>query len=172
MDLKLEYFGSDALRRKAKRVESVDATIRQLASNMLGCMYAEQGVGLAAEQVGKDVAMCVIDVPDKEACGVAMPLVLINPEVVAHSGEQVGQEGCLSFPGIFINVSRAEDVEVAYVNLEGKACKVQATGLLSRALQHEIDHLNGVLLVDHMTAVQKVANSGRLKRLKKGILPK
>jgi peptide deformylase len=172
MELNLEYFGSTALRRKAKPVESPTAEIRALASDMLACMYAEQGVGLAAEQVGKAVAMCVIDVPEDEACGVAMPLVLINPEVNQSEGEQIGQEGCLSFPGIYINVARAERVVVNYMDLEGEQRSVEATGLLSRALQHEIDHLNGILLVDHMSAVQKVANSGRLKRLKKGILPK
>jgi peptide deformylase len=172
MQLGLEYFGSSALRTKAHRVDEVTAEIKALASGMLACMYAEQGVGLAAEQVGRDVAMCVIDLPPEEACGVPMPLILINPEVTASDGEQIGQEGCLSFPGIYINVARAESVEVAYLDREGSGKTLTATGLLSRALQHELDHLNGILLVDHMSAVQRVANSGKLKRLKKGILPR
>ena len=96
-----------------------------------------------------------------------MPLVLIDPEIVETSGEQVGQEGCLSFPGVYVNVTRFEHVTVAYTDTHGSRQKIQAAGLLSRAVQHEMDHLNGVLLVDHMSAVQKVANAGKLKRLKR-----
>ena len=160
-------FGNQALREKAKPVERVDADIRQLASDMLSSMYAENGLGLAAEQIGRDEAICVIDVPKDDTCGIAMPLVLINPKVVATEGEQVGQEGCLSFPGIYINVLRAEHATVEYMDLEGDQKTVETSGLLSRAVQHELDHLNGVLLVDHMSAVQRVANSGKLKRLKR-----
>jgi peptide deformylase len=132
-------------------------------------MYAENGVGLAAEQIGRTEAICVIDVPADQACGVKMPLVLINPVIVASEGEQVGQEGCLSFPDVYINVRRAERVEATYLDSEGNKQTVEATGLLSRAIQHELDHLNGVLLVDHMSPVQKVANAGKLKRLKRGV---
>lgn len=97
-----------------------------------------------------------------------MPLVLINPKIVESEGEQVGQEGCLSFPGIYINVKRFEKVSVQFLDLEGNLQMQEATGLLSRAVQHELDHLEGVLLVDRMSPVQKVANAGKLKRLKRG----
>ncbi len=160
-------FGSEALRQKAKAVGKVSDEIRALAEDMLASMYAENGLGLAAEQIGRDEAICVIDVPADDACGLAMPLVLIDPEIVETSGEQVGQEGCLSFPGIYVNVARADHITVAYTDKLGKRQEIQAAGLLSRAVQHEMDHLNGVLLVDHMSAVQKVANAGKLKRLKK-----
>jgi peptide deformylase len=160
-------FGTQSLRKKASAIEDVNDDIRALAKDMLASMYAENGLGLAAEQIGRDEAICVIDVPAESACGLTMPLVLINPEIVEATGEQVGQEGCLSFPGIYVNVKRAENVTVVYTDLLNKRQEVQASGLLSRAVQHELDHLNGVLLVDHMSAVQKVANAGKLKRLKR-----
>ncbi len=164
---KIVTYGNAALRRKAKAVKVVDDGIRALAKEMLKVMYAENGLGLAAEQVGRDEAICVIDVPAEQAEGALMPMVLINPEITVLEGEQVGQEGCLSFPGVFINVKRAEKATVCFLNLEGRQETVATRGLVARAVQHELDHLNGVLLVDHMTAVQKVANAGKLKRLRK-----
>ncbi len=160
-------FGNMALRKQSKPIEYVDDSIRTLAADMLECMYAENGLGLAAEQIGRDESICVIDVPKENACGLEMPLVLINPEIVSLEGEQIGQEGCLSFPDIYVTVARGEKAKVSYIDLQGKQHTVETEGLLARAVQHELDHLNGVLLVDHMTAVQKVANAGRLKRLKK-----
>ncbi len=160
-------FGNQVLRTKATPVGEVTDEIRALAKDMLSSMYAENGLGLAAEQIGRDEAIFVIDVPEESNCGLEMPMVLIDPEITESEGEQVGQEGCLSFPGVFINVKRAEHVKVAYTDLTGKRQEIGAAGLLSRAIQHEMDHLNGVLLVDYMSAVQKVANAGKLKRLKR-----
>ena len=160
-------YGHTALRKKAVRVEQVDAAIRELAQAMLSAMYAEKGVGLAAEQIGRDEAIFVLDIPADEAGGLDMPLVLINPEIVAMEGEQDGPEGCLSFPGIYVNVKRAETATVRFLDQDGKPRELVTHGLVARAVQHETDHLNGVLLVDRMSAVQKVANAGRLKRLKK-----
>ncbi len=161
-------YGSPVLREKASSVAVVDEAVRALVRDMLASMYAENGVGLAAEQIGRTEAVCVIDVPAEQACGVRMPLVLINPRIVEAEGAQVGQEGCLSFPDVYINVRRAERVKATFLDTDGNAQTVDATGLLSRAIQHELDHLNGVLLVDHMSPVQKVANAGKLKRLKRG----
>jgi peptide deformylase len=96
-----------------------------------------------------------------------MPLVLINPRIVASSGTQVGQEGCLSFPDIYVQIKRAAEVTVAFTDLEGRERELHGMGLLARAIQHELDHLNAVLLVDRMSAVQKVSVAGKLKRLKK-----
>lgn len=168
--MKIVRYGDAVLREKAKPVAEVNDEIRSLAKEMLASMYAAEGVGLAAEQVGRTEAICVIDVPKEQACGVKMPLVLINPEIRTLEGEQKGQEGCLSFPGIYIDVERAEKAVVDYLDLDGKPATVEATGLLSRALQHEIDHLNGVLLIDNMSAVQKVAHAGKLKKMKAGRL--
>jgi len=161
-------YGSPVLREKATPVVIVDDNIRALVSDMLASMYAENGVGLAAEQIGRTEAICVIDVPREQACGVEMPLVLINPQIIESEGEQIGQEGCLSFPDVYINVRRAQRVKATYLDTDGREQAVEATDLLSRAIQHELDHLNGVLLVDHMSPVQKVANAGKLKRMKRG----
>ena len=166
-------FGNESLRQKATPVAEVTDTIRKLAMDMLETMYAAKGLGLAAEQVGRTECMCVIDVPlevEKEACReanahVAMPLVLINPEIVAHEGKQRNDEGCLSFPEIGAAITRANQVTVAFTALTGERQTITVRGLLARALQHEIDHLNGILLVDKMSAIQKLSVSGQLKRL-------
>lgn len=162
-------YGSPVLRERAVPVAAVDESVRTLVGDMLASMYAGNGVGLASEQIGRTEAVCVIDVPAEQASGVRMPLVLINPRIVEAEGEQVGQEGCLSFPDIYVNVRRSERVKAVYLDMDGVAQTVDATGLLSRAIQHELDHLNGVLLVDHMSPVQKVANAGKLKRMKRGV---
>ena len=160
-------FGNRALREKAKAVEQIDDGVRQLVSDMLASMYADNGLGLAAEQIGRNEAVCVIDVPKEAAGGIDMPVVLINPTITATEGEVVGQEGCLSFPGIYVNVKRAVHATVEFMDLKGKTQSLETSDLFARAVQHELDHLNGVLLVDHMSAVQKVANAGKLKRLKR-----
>jgi len=170
-------YGNKLLRRKSTRVEEVNDEVRALAQDMLKTMYASDGLGLAAEQVGRDEAICVIDIPPmrdeetgapkRENPDVRMPLVLVNPRIIERDGEQVGSEGCLSFPGIFISVKRAETVTVEFRDMENEVRTVRATGLLSRAIQHELDHLDGVLLVDRMSPVQKVAVAGKLKKLRK-----
>ncbi len=166
-------FGHEILRQKAVLVIEVTDAVRQLIRDMLETMYASKGVGLAAEQVGRTERVCVIDVPrdaEKEACretnaAVPMPLVLINPEIVATEGKQRNEEGCLSFPEIGAPITRADKVTVTYTDPTGALQTVTARGLLSRAIQHEVDHLNGVLLVDKMSPLQKMSVSGQLKRL-------
>ncbi len=160
-------FGNRALREKSKVIEVVNDDIRALASDMLATMREADGIGLAAEQIGRDEAICIIDVPKEHAYDVEMPLVLINLEIIEAAGELHEQEGCLSFPDIYIKVHRAKHVTATYTDLDGTRQTVKATGLLGRAIQHELDHLNGVLLVDHMSPVQKVANAGKLKRMKR-----
>lgn len=168
-------FGHEVLRQKAVPVAEITPEIRQLVMDMLESMYAAKGVGLAAEQVGHTESVCVIDVPrdaEKEACreenaAVAMPLVLINPEILATEGKQRNEEGCLSFPDIGAPITRADKVTVTYTDLNGVRQTVSARGLLSRAIQHEVDHLNGVLLVDKMSPMQKMSVAGQLKRLQK-----
>ena len=177
MDYAVVTYGHAALRKKAEPVAEVTDAIRTLAGDMLQAMYRHRGLGLAAEQVNRPESICVIDVPPSHDVareggpplnpGVTMPLVLINPRIVAARGEQDGQEGCLSFPEIFVTIRRDWEVEVAFTGLDNLPHTVTAVGLLARAIQHEIDHLNGVLLVDHLSSVQKLALAGRLKRLKK-----
>lgn len=168
-------YGNDALRVKATPVAAVDESIRMLASDMLETMYANSGVGLAAEQVGRTEAIFVIDVSpvhdsedeEPENPDIPMPMVVINPEILSSEGKETAQEGCLSFPEIFTNVTRPAEVTLAYTDLEDNRKTITAMGLLSRAIQHEMDHLNGILLVDRMSHVQKISLSGKLRRLKK-----
>jgi peptide deformylase len=164
-------YGRDELRTVAEPVAEVTDAIRRLAKQMLQAMYAANGLGLASEQIGRNEAICVIDVPAEQRKPddkpVSMPLVMVNPEIVRAEGEQVGQEGCLSFPDIFVDIKRAAEVEVVFTDLTNSRRRVVASGLVSRAIQHEVDHLEGVLLVDRMSVVQKVAAAGKLKRLKK-----
>jgi len=167
-------FGHAALRRKAAPVQEVDDALRALVNDMLETMYASRGLGLAAAQIGRAERVCVIDVPlevEKEACRkanahIAMPLALVNPEITAHEGKQRNDEGCLSFPEIGAPITRANTVTVAFTDLTGVRREVTASGLLARAIQHEVDHLNGILLVDKMSAMQKLSVAGQLRRLR------
>ena len=175
MILPVVTFGHEILRQKAVPVAEITDAVRQLVRDMLESMYAAKGVGLAAEQVGHTESVCVIDVPrdaEKEACreenaAIPMPLVLINPEIIATEGKQRNEEGCLSFPDIGAPITRADKVTVTYTDFTGVRLTVSARGLLSRAIQHEVDHLNGVLLVDKMSPMQKMSVSGQLRRLQK-----
>lgn len=171
-------FGDEVLRAKAQPVGEVTDDIRQLARDMLATMYASRGVGLAAEQVGRTERICVIDVPvdaEKEECrvanaGIAMPLVLVDPEILESAGQQRDEEGCLSFPGICVSITRADQVTLRYTDLEGQRRTITVRGLLARAVQHEVDHLDGVLLVDRMSAIQRLSVAGKLKRMRHGKL--
>jgi len=177
MNLSICTYGNPVLRKKAEEVKDVGEGIRTLAEEMLEVMHKERGVGLAAEQVGRTERMCVIDIPPDSDIGddgirdnpdVEMPLVLINPKVTGHTDDvQVGQEGCLSFPEIFANVERWYEIDFEYTDCDGSRQVLHGKGLLARAVQHEIDHLDGILLVDRMSHVKKVALSGKLKRLAK-----
>jgi peptide deformylase len=147
--LKLHYLGDRVLRQPAKRVTKVDDEIRQLARRMLQTMYSEDGIGLAAPQVGVHKQLIVVDCePDDPA---KPALILINPVITRSSPEScVIQEGCLSIPKVFLDVTRPEEIEVSYKDEQGRPQKMTATGLLSRVIQHEIDHLNGVMFVDRV----------------------
>ena len=166
-------FGYDELRQKAVPVVDVNDDIRKLATDMLETMYAAKGLGLAAEQIGRNECICVIDVPpdaEKDACraanaSVVMPLILINPKIIASEGKQRNDEGCLSFPDIGASITRANQVTVTFTTLTGKCQTITVQGLLARAVLHEVDHLNGILLVDKMSPMQKLSVAGQLKRL-------
>ena len=145
--LQLKYYPAEVLRAHAKKITRVDGSVRKLAQDMLETMYANNGVGLAAPQVGASKRMFVLDVSAEDEPN--KPLVLINPEIIEAQGEMVGTEGCLSFPGVFFEVKRFQKVTVKYTNLSGKDVRVTAeNNLLCRAIQHELDHLNGELFID------------------------
>jgi len=171
-------YGNPVLRTKSERVETVTDQIRALADRMLGIMYTAEGIGLAAEQIGQTESVFVLDVPahaDVDAEGrpnnpvASMPLVLINPEIIGSSDETtVADEGCLSFPGLYVPVTRPAEVVVRFLDRNGSEQVLNTKGLLARAVQHELDHLNGVLLVDHMSSVAKLRHALLLRKFKKG----
>ena len=173
--LKIYKYGEKVLREKAEPVAIVDDRLRALADEMLDTMHAARGVGLAAEQVGHLERMCVIDIPEgceeeeDEAFNapIAMPLKLWNPEILSQEGSQRDKEGCLSFPNVGGSLTRAAQVTVQYLDENNMPQIIAARGFLARALQHEIDHLNGILYVDHMSAVERLACAGKLKKLAK-----
>jgi peptide deformylase len=152
--LQLRYFPDRVLKQPAKKVTRFDGSIRKLAQDMLDTMYENNGVGLAAPQVGVSKQIMVIDISTSEEPSPA--IVFINPRITKKEGELVGLEGCLSFPGVFFEVKRYNRITVRYQNLSGKEVKLECEGnLLCRAIQHEIDHLDGQLFIDK--AVSKLA---------------
>ena len=173
--LKIFKYGEKVLREKSEPVAVVTGSLRALAADMIATMHAAKGVGLAAQQVGRTERICVIDIPegceteDDEAFTsiVPMPLVLFNPEIISREGSQLDKEGCLSFPGLGGSVDRAAQVTCQYLDASNMPQIVTARGFLARALQHEIDHLDGVLYIDRMSAVERLSHAAKLKRLAK-----
>jgi peptide deformylase len=168
MILEIVQYGHPALRAKGRRVETIDAKIRQLAEDMLETMVDADGVGLAAQQVGIPIQMCVVDVTgvkdrpselriDGRRVDIEshMPLVLINPDIEPFGREKSGVEGCLSFPGLRGDIVRPYSVRVKAQDLEGRQIEFEADGLLARAVQHEHDHLHGILFIDRMDKRQR-----------------
>lgn len=143
MILKIVTEGDPVLREQAKPISKITKRIKKLAKDMLDTMYNANGVGLAAPQVGISERIVVIDIGKG-------PIVLINPEIIATQGEEKDTEGCLSIPGRNEYVTRAAHVKVSALNLDGDMVKIEGSGLLARALQHEIDHLNGILFIDYL----------------------
>ncbi len=139
------------LRQKAKKVKRVDASTQKLIDDMLESMRTANGLGLAAPQIGVSLRVLVIEMPkDEEDPHSGEQVILVNPEIVKAEGEQFGEEGCLSIPGYIGMVRRAMRVSVKGLNRKGKEVKVNGEGLLARALQHEIDHLDGILFTDRL----------------------
>jgi peptide deformylase len=179
MMLPIVKYGHPVLRQRGRRIEAVTPRIRELAASMLETMHAASGVGLAAPQVGESLMLLVIDVGEAERpstmqiagqdvdVAAHMPLVLVNPLLSEPLGEQIGGEGCLSFPGVSADIVRAEKITVTATDLDNQPLKFRCGGLLSRAIQHEVDHLHGVLFTDRMDSATKVSLNGALKRLQK-----
>jgi peptide deformylase len=175
-------YGHPVLRQKGREVSEITPEVRKLAEDMLETMVAAEGVGLAAQQVGVALQMAVVDVAgvddrpstmqvDGREVSVAenMPLVLINPVLELSQDRVVGVEGCLSFPRLTADIVRSAKVRCQATGLDGQRLDFTSTGLLARALQHEVDHLNGVLFIDRCSAATKAAMSGKLKRLKREV---
>jgi peptide deformylase len=178
MILSIVKFGHPVLRQKGARIDKITPEIARLIEDMFETMYAAAGVGLAAQQVGRAIQLTVIDVrgvKDRpstiEAGGKSaeldgfMPLVLINPELKLFGDPVAGPEGCLSFPEIYEEIMRQSSVEVNALDAKGRPVHFKAGGLLARAIQHETDHLNGILFIDRMPLKAKQALKAELDEL-------
>ena len=149
--LTIRNFPDPILKQKAKRVRAIDGSVKKLISDMIETMHAVPGrVGLAAPQVGVSLRVIVIGLPEAE------DIAIVNPEIVRRRGERLLDEGCLSVPGYFGQVKRAESVTVKGRDQSGKEIRIKAEGLLAQALEHEIDHINGVLYLDHLESMDKL----------------
>ena len=158
--LKVLEFPDPKLRTRAVPVEHVDDALRQLIDDMLETMYAAPGIGLAATQVDVHRRLLVTDVSNEKDD----PHVLINPEIIEREGEIVTEEGCLSVPGFYAEVSRAERIRVRYLDRDGEACEQDMDGLLAVCVQHEMDHLDGKLFVDYLSEAKRQRIRKRLEK--------
>lgn len=181
MLLSITQYGNPVLRAVSAPVEQVDEAIHALAANMIETMYAANGIGLAAPQVGENIRLVVIDIPEDEEEGAEpematingelrpirdiMPLVFINPVIEPYGKEYLFTEGCLSVHNIRANVSRPENVKATLPQLDGSVLEVDCGGLLARCLQHECDHLEGFLFTDRVSSASKITLAKKLKKL-------
>lgn len=177
MKLELKYYGDPALREKSEPVEQFDGELSELADRMIEFMREHRGVGLAAQQVGRTEALCVIDIPADMDVGpdgerlnpnLEMPLRLVNPNITVRSEEKdTADEGCLSFPGIYVPVTRSRSITLSYRDVSGAEHTADVSGLAARAVQHELDHLDGLLVCDRVSQLKRIAVSGKFKRLRR-----
>ena len=157
------HFPDARLRKKGEPVTNIDDSIRQLAGDMLETMYAENGIGLAATQVNVQKRVVVIDLSENRD----QPMTLINPEILDSEGTEQMQEGCLSVPGYFDLVERAERIRLRYQDLDGKSVELETDGLLAVCVQHEIDHLNGKLFIDYLSPLKRQRLKKKLEKQEK-----
>lgn len=168
MVLKIVHFNEPGLRKKGAKVTGFDAALSRLAGDMVETMHAAEGIGLAAQQIGQAIQLCVVDLRPAEAefaweydgarppLELFMPLALVNPEVAAvPKPTTVYEEGCLSFPQIRGDVVRPDEITVKFQDTSGHHHVLRCTGLLSRCVQHEVDHLNGVLFIDYLSRLKR-----------------
>ncbi len=161
MKYRILHYGEEPLREASQPVTEINEDVRRLVEDMFETMYESKGVGLAAPQVGVNLRVAVIDIGED-------PLVLINPQILKHSGKETCDEGCLSFPGLTEKVERAKKVVAEATDLDGSVYEIEAEGLLARAIQHELDHLDGVLFIDRISKARKLQIKHELEILKSG----
>lgn len=154
-------FPDERLRKKAEAVKVVDKKIRQLVDDMLETMYSAKGIGLAATQINVQQRVVVIDVSEEKNA----PLCLINPVIIEKDGVKESEEGCLSVPGFFENVTRAEHIKIKALDREGQEFELEATELLAVCIQHEMDHLEGKLFVDYLSSLKRQRIKSKLEKI-------
>lgn len=163
--LEIRKYPDDVLKKVAEPVNEINGELQKLIDDMIETMYSSNGVGLAASQVGVLKRIIVVDTSSRQE-GQSL-LVLINPEIVDCQGEILSEEGCLSIPGFITKLKRKEKVFLRALDRQGNPVEIEADGLLSRALQHEVDHLNGILIVDRLSPLKKDLFRRKYSKLKK-----
>ena len=163
IELEILQFPDERLHRKAEIIETIDENLKELAQAMLEKMYATEVVGLAATQVGVLRRLIVMDISQEQNS----PWVLINPEVIDAKGEITEQEGCLSLPGLYADVTRAEKVKIRASTLEGQVIEKEWDGLLAKCIQHEIDHLEGILFIQRLSPLKQSRLKAKFLKMKK-----
>jgi peptide deformylase len=178
MILEIVNYPAPVLRQSGERIEEVTEEIRELAEDMLETMYEAQGVGLAAQQVGRPIQLAIVDVSHDEDCvtycrvngedtelSEICPLVFVNPEVKPRGDKETESEGCLSFPDLRSDITRKGEVLIKVETLDGESLTIETDGLFARAIQHEVDHLFGKLFIDRMSSARKLAVRKQLKAM-------
>lgn len=172
--LPIKKYPHPILRQKAKKVTRIRKRTLNLIHNMIETMYAQKGIGLAANQVGVLQRIIIVDITPQDERNnkdqFYKPIVFINPKILSAEGENVAEEGCLSFPGIIKEIKRATQIKVRSWNVNEEIIEIEASGLPARIIQHEIDHLNGILFIDHLDEEVKKSIQEQLEILKKGNL--
>ena len=166
--LPIYIYGTDILKKKARTVKEISNETIQLIQDMFETMHTSNGIGLAANQVGVLERILVVDLSEMEEYKDTKPLTVINPEIIHEEGEWELEEGCLSLPEIRDIVPRAETVTVKFQDANLREQRLEATGMLGRVLQHEIDHLNGILITDHLSLTKRALLKSKLKKIAKG----
>jgi len=159
----LRTYGDPILRKKSKEIRNIDGSIKDLVWDMIKSVRAFKGIGLAANQVGEDKRIFVVDRSNLDLT--EKPLIAINPRIIEVSGEQTEEEGCLSIPGTFECVNRPSRTAIKALDLDGKEFVIEGKELLARVLVHEMDHLNGILFIDHLSSIKRKLLSKKLKTI-------
>lgn len=163
--LPIRILGDDVLRKKTQEISQIDDEIKDFARNLTHTMYLKDGVGLAAPQVGKSIRMFVIDPGRRDDDKAKDPIVMINPSIQDKSGESISDEGCISVPDIFAEVKRFYKIKVTYTDLDGIEHSQDFEGFAATVIQHENDHLDGVLFIDKISTMAKLKNSAKIRHL-------
>ena len=166
-ELTVVHYPAPVLKKRAEDVPNVDGGVAELIDAMFPAMYAAHGIGLAAPQVGESRRIFVMDLQREDS----ERIVCINPVIEERNGLILAEEGCLSLPNVYVELERAEDLLLSYVDLDGEEQTLEAEGLMSRAIQHELDHLNGILLFERVVKEQRKRIAGQLQDLREGRIP-
>ena len=159
MILEIKKYPDSILRRKSEKVKVFDEKLRRLCVEMFETLEINKGLGLAAPQIGESLSFFIVELNDKR-------LIFINPEIIKKEGKEIFEEGCLSFPGLFLKIKRPKRIEVKYQDLDGQERKIKADGILARVIQHELDHLDGILFIDRLSWLKKISLIKKLKKMR------